>query len=120
MTRKGLTLKARVEAMEENALCPKCFKPFGGDVEYDHEIPLGLDGPDHDEKPMTPLHAECHSLKTKKDQADIARAKRRSGETGQRARREKRGGSSIQNRGFPSKEERAAAKAWKEERLRNE
>lgn len=91
MTRKHVTLKAKVEAMAANALCPKCFKPFNGDVEYDHEIPLGLDGPDHDERPLVPLHKHCHVLKTARDKADIARAKRRSGETGQYARRQRSG-----------------------------
>lgn len=76
MTRKALTLKAKVEAMEANALCPKCFKPFGGDTQYDHEISLAAGGKDHDEKPLVPLHSACHAIKTKRDRKVIAKTNR--------------------------------------------
>lgn len=114
MTRKALTLKAKVEAMEANALCPKCFKPYGGDVQYDHEIPLGLNGPDHDEKPLFPLHKNCHDTKTKKDIARIAKANRQGLRTGQQARRAARDKPLLQTRNTLSKAERDKTKAWKE------
>lgn len=105
MTRLTVTKSAQLDAFKANALCPKCFKPFNGDVEFDHEIPLGLNGPDHDEKPMVPLHKDCHQTKTKADVKRIAKAKRQGGETGQWARRQKRGpslksGKKLQGRGF--------------------
>lgn len=114
MTRKALTLSAKVQAMEANALCPKCFKPFGGDVQYDHEIPLGLNGADHDEKPMTPLHEGCHAIKTKKDIARIAKANRQARKTGQQARRARRDRPLLQTRNTLSRDERNKLKAWKE------
>ena len=116
MTRLHVSQKAQLEAFKANALCPKCFKPFSGDVQFDHEIPLGLDGPDHDEKPMVPLHAGCHKIKTSKDQADIARAKRRKRyhETGKSSA--KKHVKKIQNRNTLGGEEYARIKAWKQER----
>lgn len=47
----------------------------------------------------------CAKAKTAEDMGRIAKAKRAGGETGQRARREKRGGGSIKSRvnGFPPK-----------------
>ena len=99
MTRKNVTLTAKVAAFSAHALCPKCFKPFAGDVQFDHDIPLGLDGPDYDEKPMVPLHAACHLLKTKSDVARIAKAERQAGRKGQYARR-KRNGSKLKSKGF--------------------
>lgn len=76
MTRKALTLSAKVQAMEANALCPKCFKPYANDVQYDHEIALEAGGRDHDEKPLVPLHEGCHAIKTTKDRKIIAKTKR--------------------------------------------
>ena len=91
MTRLPLTLTAKVEAMEANALCPKCFKPFNGNVEYDHDPPLGAGGKDHDEKPMTPLHSGCHTLKTKNDKKVIAKTNRMGGGRGSQIARRKAG-----------------------------
>ena len=99
MTRLSVTLKAKVEAFMANALCPKCMKPYAGDVQFDHEIALAEGGKDHDEVPMVPLHAECHALKTKGDRKRIAKVKRMAGETGQYARR-KKNGSKLPSRGF--------------------
>jgi len=99
MTRRALTLSAKVEAMEANALCPKCFRPFAGNVEYDHEIPLGIGGKDHDETALVPLCRKCHSDKTKADVKRIAKCRRQAGVTGQQARR-KKNGSKLKSRGF--------------------
>lgn len=102
MTRKSLTLTAKVEAFMENALCPKCMKPFKGDVQFDHEIALAEGGKDHDEVALVPLHAACHALKTKADKKRIAKVKRMAGETGQRARRERNGSSFRKPDGYVS------------------
>jgi 5-methylcytosine-specific restriction endonuclease McrA len=101
MKRKALNLKAKVAAFAANALCPKCFKPFDGDVEFDHDIPLGLAGKDYDEVNLVPLCSSCHADKTKSDIRRIAKAKRSAGETGQRARREKRKAAGTQDRMWP-------------------
>ena len=111
MIRRSITQKAKIEAMEQNALCPKCFKPFNGDVEYDHDPPLAAGGADHDEKPMTPLHASCHAIKTKADRKVIAKTKRMAGETGQYARR-KKNGSQIQSRNTLGGEEGKKRREW--------
>lgn len=105
MTRLCLTLKAQVEAFKANALCPQCFKPYRGSVEFDHDIALAAGGKDHDESPLMPLCKACHALKTKKDRKIIAKIKRQKGETGQRARRAKRGpvlkgGRKLESRDF--------------------
>ncbi len=50
-------------------------------------------------KPDSLWRRECHKAKTKGDVKRIAKAKRQSGETGQRARREKNG-PRLKSRGF--------------------
>lgn len=99
MSRKPLTLKAKVAAFMENALCPKCFKPYAGKVEFDHEIPLGAGGKDHDQVALVPLCKPCHALKTSADAKRIAKTRRQAGLTGQQARR-KRKGPTMKSRGF--------------------
>lgn len=73
-------------------------------LEYDHALPLGLGGK-HRADNIQPLCKIHHRQKTDRDIKLIAKAKRMAGTTGQRARREKRGGSSIKSRvnGFPPK-----------------
>ena len=68
-------------------------------VEYDHRVPNALlyDGDYIDWRALLPA---CHANKTKTDVANIAKAKRLAGETGQKKRRDSRGGSSIKGRGF--------------------
>lgn len=69
-------------------------------LEYDHAIPLALGGK-HRADNIQPLCRAHHRLKTDNDLKLIAKAKRLSGETGQRARRERRGGGSIPARVDP-------------------
>ncbi len=98
--RKPPTLKQQVSILLRQARCWLCGKGLlKTGVEYDHLKPLALGGKNEVEN-FYALCPDCHSIKTKADVEAIARAKRRSGEKGQRARREKRGGSSIQSRGF--------------------
>ena len=74
--------------------------------EYDHRIPNALlyEG---DKIDWCVLRKSCHAIKTKKDVADIAKAKRMAGETGQYARRKRRekpliqSNPTIQSRSFP-------------------
>ena len=73
--------------------CNKGFTNFLGKIinppEYDHRIPNALlyEG---DKIDWCVLRKSCHGIKTKKDVADIAKAKRMAGETGQYARRKRR------------------------------
>lgn len=62
-------------------------------VELDHRIPLALGGKD-DASNWQGLAIDCHATKTRKDKADIARAKRRAGETCTKR------GRPIRSRGF--------------------
>jgi len=100
MGRKSLTLRAMVEAFKAYALCPKCFKPYRGQVDFDHDIPLAVGGKDHDETTLVPLCKACHADKTKADRKTIAKTKRQAGETGQQARLKRRGHSLVKSRGF--------------------
>ena len=71
-------------------------------LEYDHILALKLSGKHR----LDNIQALCHGhhlQKTALDVKMIARAKRRSGETGQQARRERRGAGSIQSKGFPAR-----------------
>ena len=69
------------------------------DIEFDHSIPNAMlyQG---DEIQWQVILKKWHKVKTAKDVKDIAKAKRLAGETGQHARRKRRGISLIQNRGF--------------------
>lgn len=71
---------------------PEC--DVAGPLEYDHVLPLKLLGK-HRPENIQALCKPHHLQKTKLDVKMIARAKRMAGETGQRARREKRGKGSI-------------------------
>jgi 5-methylcytosine-specific restriction endonuclease McrA len=71
-------LKRRVwEAAD--GLCMWCGEevpPAGPEVDYDHRIPLALNGAD-DETNLGPIHKRpCHKLKTAQDIGQIAKAKR--------------------------------------------
>lgn len=73
-------------------------------AEWDHEIPLALGGT-NDPENIQAVAPKPHREKTDKDDEDIARANRRAGITGQRARRERNGPSlksnaKLQGRGF--------------------
>lgn len=68
-------------------------------LEFDHAIPLALGGK-HQADNIQPLCRAHHRQKTDLDLKLIAKAKRLSGEAGQRARRERKGGGSIKSKGF--------------------
>ena len=71
----------------------------GQPTDWEHEIPLKMlrEG---DPIKWQIILRKWHPAKTAQDVKDIARAKRRAGLTGQRARREAAGGSRMQSRGF--------------------
>lgn len=76
----------------------------GTDWHVEHVIPWALTHDNSDEN-LRPAHpgGECHAAKTKADVKQIAKAKRQGGETGQQARRERRGSGSIPSAGFPAR-----------------
>lgn len=112
--RKGGKLKDKCAKLLMHAKCAlsgEDLKRTG--VEWDHEIPLALGGTNEPDN-IQAVAPKPHREKTDKDDADISRADRRRlyQETGRSSA--KKNVKRIENRGFPSKEERAAAKAWKQ------
>lgn len=105
--RKPLTKKQRAElTMRQGGLCGcgcggKLDHPGEGTID-EHWNPLGLTGTnDLDNRRL--LRKPCAAKKTaEEDVPRIAKAKAQAGETGQYARRQKRGGGMIKNRGFGS------------------
>jgi 5-methylcytosine-specific restriction protein A len=87
----------------------RCKVQAGEPYDIDHRIPWALAFNDADENLRT-VHKTCHrELKTGPDMSRIAKAKAQGGETGQRARREKRGHGSIPSRPFQKPTEK---KTW--------
>lgn len=82
-------------------ICYLSGAKIGPDDEWDveHVIPWALSHDDSDAN-LRPALKDPHKTKTKGDVARIAKAKAQAGETGQYARRQKRGGSSIKSAGF--------------------
>jgi hypothetical protein len=78
--------------------------------DVEHKIARGLTYDDSDAN-LAPAHRseDCHGRKTKEDVTRIAKAKAQGGETGQWARRQKRGVGLIQSRGF---EKPKVKRAW--------
>lgn len=80
-TPRGAMTPARKRRIWEahNGLCIECEEDVpmeGPEVQYDHEIPLALGGSDDDGN-IGPMHTRpCHAVKTKRDVARIAKAKR--------------------------------------------
>jgi len=76
--RKEFSAKVKTAAFKRcKGFCEQCTKKlFPGDYHYDHVIPDGLTG-DAILDNCRVLCLACHSVKTRSDVADIARAKRR-------------------------------------------
>lgn len=88
--------------VKEDGRCYLCREKIkiGQLFEVEHVIPWALSFDDSDDN-LKVAHTVCHrTLKTGKDVARIAKAKRQAGETGQQARRAIKGGS-IPSRPFP-------------------
>jgi len=81
----------------------------GQEIDFDHRIPIAMQY-EGDPVEWQVILRKWHKVKTKKDVADVAKAKRMSGEKGQYARRQRRkesgkppqlrGRKEIQSRGF--------------------
>lgn len=80
--------------------CGEKLQPMGEGVIDEHRVPLALGGTNLLENRHL-FRKPCALAKTVDDIARIAKAKAQGGETGQRARREKRGKSSIPARANP-------------------
>jgi len=94
-------------------LCPVCHDPITAvdlpEIERDHDDAIGFgEGRDTPENCRF-VHGHCHKTKTASDKARMAKADRQAGRTGQKARRDRKGGSSIQSRGFQTNRDGA----WK-------
>lgn len=95
----------------EGGLCGECREPVpqrGGDlVRYDHRIPFEVCLHDEDWN-IFPIHRDpCDLAKTARDQADIARARRRRNKAAGIVTRQK---AAIPTRGFQKGPKRAWAK----------
>lgn len=104
--RKPLTRREVIQLMLDQdgrcgCGCGVKLNPMTEGVIDEHVRALGLLGT-NDLENRSLWRKPCSAAKTGKggDQTIIAKAKAQGGETGQRARREKRGGSSIRGRGF--------------------
>ena len=99
------TLTQQVEVLlRQGVVCPGTGE-IVHQVEWDHRIPVELHVKDSIDPNRTDnwqaLDPDYHrTVKTPADAKVIAKVKRAAGETGQQARRKKRGGSSIKSRGF--------------------
>lgn len=104
--RKPLTPKQRAElALAQGGICGcgECGKKLNHATEGtidEHWNPLGLTGT-NDMENRRLLRVPCAAKKTNEDDMPrIVKARAQAGETGQYARRQKRGGSMIQGQGF--------------------
>lgn len=90
-------------------ICELCqSKIHDPDYDIEHRIPWAISHDDSDGN-LYPAHKSCHAEKTfNRDVPTIAKVKRMAGETGQKARRDKRGGSSIQSAPF----QKGVKRAW--------
>ena len=119
--KKGGKLKDKYAKLLMKATCALTGEPLIiTGVEYDHIKPLVLGGTNEPEN-IRALAPKPHKEKTKDDIKRKSKADRQAGITGQYARRNRNGpklrsNQKLNSRGFPSKEERERAKAWKEER----
>lgn len=105
------------DAIRLHGSCEGCDAPFAGATpDYDHRVPNAIlfEG---DAIDWQALCKPCHAVKTKQDVKTAAKTKRLSGETGQRARRERRdrpliqSRTEIQSRGFQKSPQ--GYSAWK-------
>lgn len=77
--RRRISTKERVALFQKwDGLCCICWGKIsvGEGWDLDHTIPLAQGGEDEASN-LRPVHRKCHAIKTKKDAADTAKAKRR-------------------------------------------
>lgn len=113
--RKSFSAKDRLRIFTaHNGVCGLSgvkIKP-GDAWHIEHRVPVALGGSNDDEN-LYPALVEPHALKTKDDVKRIAKAKRQSGiESGQAARRAKRGFGLIQSRNEWPKGQKLQSRPW--------
>ena len=79
--------------------CGQKLQPMTEGVIDEHRVPLALNGT-NDLANRHLFRKPCAKAKTVGDLGRVAKAKAQAGETGQRARRQKRGHGSIKSKGF--------------------
>jgi len=110
--RASLTPKERAAMLQaQNGLCGCCCgRELGARFIAEHGLPVALGNlskPDHLRR------EDCASEKTREDVRQIAKAKRQGGETGQQARRARRGFALIRSRGFQGSRRFDGTPVWK-------
>lgn len=104
VVRPSMSKARRLRIWErDKGVCYLCEKKVqaGEAWECEHKLAWGLSRDDSDENLAVAHKDGCHAKKTKDDVRMIAKSRAMAGETGQRARREKRGHGLIQSRPFP-------------------
>lgn len=79
MTRRSLNTKRRLELFNAHrGICHICAGKIqvGEAWEVEHIIPFAMGGEDGGDN-LAPAHIKCHSVKTKEDVKNVAKAKRR-------------------------------------------
>ncbi len=99
--RRSFTAKQRnMIANRQEWRCNVCkCDLFGIAFDIDHIQRLDALGK-HEPDNWQALCVPCHAIKTKVDNREAKKGRRIRGEAGQRARRDKRGGSMLKSRGF--------------------
>jgi len=101
--RKAIPRGLRERILDRAAgLCECCGERLGemNQPEIDHIKPQALGGTDDEDNLQVLGRHCCHVAKSAEDTRSIAQADRKSGRSGQWARRKRRGGSMIKSRGF--------------------
>ena len=79
--RRSFSKKERAEIfLAHGGICGLCKQKITGAYEIEHRIPHALGGGDGRGN-LYPAHGGCHASKTSIDRKDIAKARRRAGET---------------------------------------
>lgn len=98
MKRASLTPRERAEmVLAQDGKCACCGRDLGVRFVAEHTLPVKLGNAS---KPDCLLREDCAAEKTRADVRQIAKAKRQAGETGQQARRARRGCPLIRSAGF--------------------
>ena len=102
--RKGFSARDVASVfIKYEARCAACaIKVQLGGYDIDHIVRLDAGGT-HELENWQLLCVPCHKAKTRDDNREAKKGRRIRGETGQRARRERRGEGSIKSQGFNKK-----------------
>lgn len=100
MKRQAIPKKLRAQCFAlAGGKCEMCSVKLTGRWDCDHATAHFYTGA-HDVENLQALCTACHKTKTLIDMGHIAKVRRQARETGQQARRDRRGHGLIQSRGF--------------------